>query len=528
MPSLDTVLNSGTLLRAAHGKVGTGVGVPQPLPEPNPASEKDDELKPIWHYQMDFMSNSGRPDRISNLTCRVRDMGFMKMPVCESIDWSAVSITARGSTFDLPLTSQFMVLSEYLDKGRVPDSGTGFWQLEMNLDQSFQNVFCYDLGPPETCTQPSPVKKEIHENANFMPDPDRPAMPVDGVCGTACTITLPNLYVVVVVSLVCCKEKNNFEPGGVLGAGRLYPLVQVMSNHPVEKLIAKVKLKRPSTLPRGHENMDGEEMLPELGSIFFADLNGSSVPVTWTETFSHYLLEPPVGSSYVMVDPAKPARTISGAVANAGARLAVQLPPMDQVVEKPVDLQKVAGQGEFDNLHTAPRMRAPKKIRDAYPGDATLQRIAMAPFCVHDCLHTHMRWGTGSSAKHVLGWDGFTPYRKAGAPLVPPNQKITITLLSPSEFIYTAEILPPGGAATVTAGQWQIVNHHGSAYALAVRIAGKAAKLALFALLQKIGEQQFADEGGTWAMFYWHLRYAKGFSHTVERVKVLDMTKARS
>ncbi|WP_266158036.1 hypothetical protein [Dyella silvatica] len=523
MPNLDDVLNSGTLLRAAHGHTGTGVGVSSPLPEPDPSAQQDNALKSIWHYQLDFMSNSAQLAHISNLSCRVRGMNFMNMPVCESIDWGPVSVSARGNTIEVPLTAPFLVLSEYLQSGHVPDSSAGFWQLEMNTDLSFQNVFCYDLGPAEASSPPAPVADNIYNSPGFMPDPAKPSMPVDAVCGTVCTINLPNLYIVVVVSLVCGKERNNFEPGGVLGAGRIYPLIQVMANQPLDNIVAEIKLKRPKSIPPGHSKMGKEDMLPPIGPEFFADINNSAMPpTTWDTTFSHYTVEPALGD-YVMVDPAKAARTISGAVAKGKVNALTPWGP-DTQSSQPFDIEKLAGQGEFDSLHLAPRMLAPAKVLSAYPNDPTLKEIAMAPFCVHDCMHTHVRWGNSFvTPKHVKGWDGFTPYQKAGAPLVPPNQKITFTLLSHSEFRYAAQI-----ASNITAGMWQIVNHHGSAYALAVYPAGEAIKFGLPVLILKIyGETMFNDEDDTWAMFYWHLRYSRGANHTLERVQVMDLAKAR-
>jgi hypothetical protein len=270
-------------------------------------------------------------------------------------------------------------------------------------------------------------------------------------------------------------------------------------------------------------------MTRAICSGLYADLNNTiGPPTTWTETFSHYWIDPAAGD-YVVVDPAKPARTISGAVLNQGARLAIPILGQDQVVSSPADIAKLAGQGEFDNLHIAPKMIAPKEVLANNPGDATLTAIAMAPFCVHDCMHTHVRWGNGSFAqpKHIQGWDGFKPYSKIGAPLVPPNQKITLTLVSPVEFVYKAEVTPTA-QLPIKPGQWQIVNHHGSAYAVNIGIKGKTAKLGVGVLLRNAGEIDFADEHGTWAMFYWHLRFARGLSHVMERVKVIDMTKARS
>ncbi|MEO8777135.1 MAG: hypothetical protein ABI389_00505 [Rhodanobacter sp.] len=529
MPSLDDILNSGTLLRMGNGSKPTGVGVAQPMPAADPAKDSHDENKEIWHFKQDFLTNSAQLDHISELTCKVNSMSFMEMTVCDSIDWGPVDIDVRGNTVNLPLTTQFMVLSEYLDGGIVPAASTGFWQLEANLDKSFQNVFCYDLGPPATSGTPQTVDQKIYESGNFMPEPVSSHLPVDAEVGTICTIALSNLYVVVVVSLVTCMERNDFEPGGVLGAGRLYPLIQVMANQKLDKIVGKVRIKRPASLPPGHQKMNGEEMTKDIGAIFFADLNNTSgIPITWRETFSHYWTDPTPGA-FVMTDPAKGRRSITGAV--VGNRVFTDVPPMkiqDRTYVDLIDFEKLEGQGEFDNLHLAPKMNAPASTRASFPNDTTLVNIAMAPFCIHDCLHTHTRWGNGSFAqpRHIWGWDGFTPYARIGAPLLPPNQKVTINLVNSHEFVYQAEVIPNAKFA-IDGGQWQIIYHHGSAYALSIGLAGILAKNGLGALLAAGGEQIISGHG-SWAMFYWKLRYARGVSTILERVEVLDMAKARS
>jgi hypothetical protein len=208
----------------------------------------------------------------------------------------------------------------------------------------------------------------------------------------------------------------------------------------------------------------------------------------------------------------------------------------------------VAGQGAFDNLHLAPRMLAPQAVRDASPGDQRLKEVAMAPFCVHDCLHLHWRWAQWYVNEHTYGWDGDTPYRKAGAPMVPPNQRVSIRVCDPHTAEYHVRMRSP------KAGAWQVIMHHGFAYALSVRFAGKAGKAVFPAFLEpsrptewglhavrngriwnwltrqglKIvvarvfdedawpGESELAD---SWAMFYLHMRYARKGGVCEERLR---------
>lgn len=527
MPSLDDILNSGTLLRAAHGNKPTGMEPPSALPDADP-SASDEEDKQIWHFSHNF---ANQLNRINRLTCKVQSMNFMAMTVCDDVLWGPIQIDIHGNTVDLPLTRQFLALSEYLDGGFVAAGTNSLWPLEARIDKGFQHVFCYDLGPPGTSSTPQQVNTSIFQDKNFMPNPVDSHLPVDGTVGkdSICTIALANLYIVVVVSMVCCKLRYDFEPGGILGAGRMYPLIYTMSNQSLDKINAEIRINRPATLPPGHDMMDGEEMNHEISAEFFGDLNNTSgLPVTWKETFSHYWIDPPPGP-YVMIDPAKPKRTISDAVVNN--RIFTDVPPMkiqDRIYTDLLDFEKLSSQGEFDNLHLAPKMKAPAATRASFPNDSSLLNIAMAPFCIHDCLHTHTRWGNGSFAQpdHIKGWEGFKPYTKIGAPLVPPNQKITFDMLNSHAFKYKCEIKPTGNIH-VDGGQWQIVFHHGSAYALDISSKGKAAKQLLAAGLAAGGEQIISGHG-SWAMFYYMLRYGRGVSHVVERVQVIDMTKARS
>jgi len=179
-------------------------------------------------------------------------------------------------------------------------------------------------------------------------------------------------------------------------------------------------------------------------------------------------------------------------------------------------------QGEFDNLHIAPRMVAPLPVLKAYPAEPSFKRIAMAPFCVHDCLHTHWRWGSANTDKQSLGWQGMQPFARAGAPLVPFNQKIIVELAAPNSFRYRAEVHAP-----IQGGQWQVIFHHGSAYALTINKLGKLAKLGQFGLLTLGGEAPIERSGSNWAMFYWHLRYRHDLAGFQERIKVTNLAKAR-
>lgn len=221
------------------------------------------------------------------------------------------------------------------------------------------------------------------------------------------------------------------------------------------------------------------------------------------------------------------------------------------------NMYKLPGQGIFDNIHLAPKMA------DPYANATAISRgfgnVSMAPFCVHDCMHTHWRWLVdpttvglvARAATYVMseesvgqwnyGWNSEgKPYSQAGATMVPPDQMVTIRVQqsggspSPNGYKYLADALDP------KAGHTSIFFHHGSAYSAAVSSASNF----VAALNQPdieasldpgVEERNTASGMGgfgsfttkvpayvTWARFYWHLRF--GFEKGVvrERVQVLD------
>jgi hypothetical protein len=183
-------------------------------------------------------------------------------------------------------------------------------------------------------------------------------------------------------------------------------------------------------------------------------------------------------------------------------------------------IHKLGRQGEFDNLHLAPKMVAPAEVIRRNPGMAsTLREIAMAPFCIHDCFHTHFRWGSAATNKSACGWSGTAmdpgePNQIAGVPLVPPNQDVSVTLLSPSGYRYTARIQKP------TAGTWQPIFHHGSAYAIHIaRMTRALLRVTLEALKADFLGDRLQE---SWALLYWSLRYTPVGSGAIERLQYSD------
>jgi hypothetical protein len=181
------------------------------------------------------------------------------------------------------------------------------------------------------------------------------------------------------------------------------------------------------------------------------------------------------------------------------------------------DVHKLARQGEFDSVHIAPKMIASPSVVEKHPHLAeTLRNIAMAPFCIHDCLHTHWRWYDGFRPKKwTAGWSGTAenpgdPYAEPNAPQVPPNQQVRMTLIgqcgTPQGYKYDAVARNP------QAGKWQVIFHHGAAYALdtSAFLGGVLPKAMQAFLMQMEGGGLVPGDWfqPRWSLFYWHLRYA--------------------
>jgi hypothetical protein len=310
------------------------------------------------------------------------------------------------------------------------------------------------------------------------------------------------LRIIVCVTFVCCFPRRDFDPQGVVTASRFYPLFHILTNQELGALDARITVQRPDRV------MEMPDMTTQVSAALFADRNADSrlspIPA-WDRIFDYYDTSPRAGISFIAVK-------ADGANARPRHQSSLRrriLPTGSPGVfsREETEVRKVARQAEFDNLHLAPRMlyRAPK-YPHAEIGDAV--EVTMAPVCQHDCLHTHWRWGEGYDQLHALGWSDNEPYSVAGAPLVPKNQEIRMTLLPGSPgFHYDATLRP------VEAGKMHVVYHHGSAYAVGLGVV----------------VDWLTDNAIAWPRFYYMLRYldpAQTGADGVERI-VFDLDALR-
>ncbi len=238
----------------------------------------------------------------------------------------------------------------------------------------------------------------------------------------------------------------------------------------------------------------------------------------WDNLFAYYKVTSATGSYVMIYRRTGPPKQL-GWGDSQSMRQPASVPPH----AKPENLKKFPGQGSYDNLHLAapmfidPPPFLPANQQTNVKFAPTFKDIHMAPFCVHDCLHTHWRWlgntdslGAPITNPQQWGWslEG-KPYSILGAPMVPPNQEVTMTV-NPAGFHYSADI------ADVPACAWQVVMHHGSGFSVAPNPEKDIEKIksdiigwVLTGSIPGIGRREAKIAGSTaWPLFYWRLRFA--------------------
>jgi hypothetical protein len=599
MPTLKDLLGKTMLFTAAKAAGvdpwSTKVGKDDPVncPAPSFNASTDPQLQAIWQWVHD----PSAPAKITGLTAEVHPLrgdgspvpgsSPMTMAVCDRIEALKVSVTLNkgDAAVDLPLTKDFVVAKCFLQSGSVQASGSsatapGWWRLQSQVDASILVVFAYELVPGEFTSTPKAVPLSTLEEATFpapavgKDDPDFIEVPTgpdagvnsnvpQSISGTAgapqtlentVTVVPMATWIIVCFSVTTCKLRPDFEPGGVLGAGRVYPHVMVNSTRGLAAVETTLAVDRPAKSAMKHD----PEMMDDIKPLFVTDTNEehdlfnvlslSAIPPAlplWSNFFDYWDTDPPQGTEFEMVAPSRSSkRTVSGAIQRERNPLPLRSFGAG-IYESSSDFKKFPSQGAYDNLHIAPRMQFVSNR-----GNPTISPIAMAPFCIHDCFHTHVRWGNPGGAFPGMpistkGFRGRIPYQDEAAVLVPASQQVFIKLTSSGSAvgfeyraIQTGSILP---------STWTVFYHHGSAYALEVSSPGlvSAARFAVgevalsmdepFTKLSVVGRSAnkvFVDVDPltSWAAFYQRLHFTgDNKSNTwLPRVKINDLAKCRN
>ena len=570
MPSFETILGDTMLAAAAFGDTG-GFNIAaelipdQDLNPPKPTGELSKfgggrgiidatiegidvakeqmriEKAKLWHWEY----ASGQVREIRNVTCRARAMGGMAATVCDKIVFHELRVKFTGQPERVvPLESRYEIGRKFLPKGKIPAATSGRWQLPARVDASFMNVLAYQL--ESTGWEPLTMQDLIDLGEDAMPTGnlvDYLEFKFGGNDVVTGTVAKPRL--VVVLSLVCCKERNDCEPSESLAAARIYPQMMVMANVNIEFVEGTIEMWRPPTSPHAHHH---PEMMGEIESLVFTDTNQDHtvhlLPVPrWDEIFDYYHLDPHgLLAARSMIPETAPEGTLPNEacfvshktggrdVEDAVWRFREKFEGEPGMTKSDLEgtfytgvqtIKKLQGQAEFDNIHLAPHMRVAFETHKTVIGGRKKEKfehIVMAPFCVHDCLHTHLRWGDVklppllSMPKSNKGWFGDQPYAMVGAPLVPGNQSVYISLPEKHAFRYRAV------AHQVFAGAWTVFNHHGSYYATGewpgtANMALEGAKFLIDLAVE--GDEPWTDDdwgempspAESWAALYWRLRY---------------------
>jgi hypothetical protein len=172
------------------------------------------------------------------------------------------------------------------------------------------------------------------------------------------------------------------------------------------------------------------------------------------------------------------------------------------------DIVKMARQGQFDNVHIAPRMKLTMDLEDGRGPILVDDDIVMLNMCLHDCCHMHVRWSTFLTDPIIAGWKDGKPNAEPGAPAVPENQTVFASFPNEHSLRYRAV------AESVGAGDLTVVCHHGLAYAVDLW-PGPAAAVKAASLHEGIGAAAalfkepfwYGTANDEWSLFYFRIRY---------------------
>jgi hypothetical protein len=536
---------------------------------------------------------------VVNVTCRVRDDKWNRYQVLDRLEWGFADVQAPVSAgdvvhgvgsfskhvrvklngrgrLDLPLTDEFRLTTVVTFGAKTVPGDHPMWPITAVHDWGFLHVFAYDIDPdpdgkfsaiPQSdvtefrtiCDRINDAELHSVEKAkdvifqdNVWTAPIAASAAPSGAAPSVVPLVTTGTRVVVVCSLVVCRERDDYQPGDPMGVGRLLPHVMVISTHDLEAVEAGVRFQRPQfTRILDGKTCGCDEMLFSIGSMLVTDSNADNMVISnplnsgplvfMANLFNYYMIdphfEPDLQDKAIQVvhaesDSSRNVERHTDAVSrncsDVTSRTITHVPRNIKVV------RKVRRQGAFDNIHVSPKMVVTPPLREAkfsgiaggQGGTATftdlktwkMDEVAMAPFCAHDCFHMHWRWSDNVNIEPATwGFDQGQPCKSVGRVMVPENQAVFIVMSStPGKVSYLAK------AEKVPADEWQIVCHHGAGYGLSVGFLvnrGKEAQrfLAGTAFVgpahtfpqpaDKPDRRRAEVEWDDWALFYWVNRF---------------------
>jgi hypothetical protein len=568
-------------LRQYLRPIGKTADFTVPAP-PLPATSTSISARRVWS----FAHSASQLTKITNVTCRSRETGYKTHKVLNELRFGLdtgtngtmqdrISIEPAFSTsrIDLPLESRFLHSKWIVTGGWMPNGAHRLWPLEMYLDYGMVLAFTYQLaggdvlpyvprtddageaaleemlaGDPSDAASDRWVSRA--RSGDFMPTSGATGSHTSGRVGETVEVAASLRRVLVVLSFAVFRERNDFEPGGIVGMFKLSPNIMVRTTEELQRVKTSIKIDRP---PRTTQLDSGDGTVAasccgsyaDISSLLVADSNenpygpNDGFKPFWSGIFSAYEIDPDSrlgGQRLKMVDTSKSSRrTVTG----CGTRDLVGSP------ETLSDIEKMPRQGEFDNIHLAPRLRLDAcELEVLTPGliggpshrrvpinaaRMKLDPVVMAPFCSHDCFHMHWRWSSQDTSAWVLGWGSAGPNTEPGVPMVAPNQDVEVVFHSPHTITYHTEAKQRAihtsrstSIANIAPLDWTISMHHGAAYASGIVDWRDRTGEWLLAQLGNIRsgvsslweQYLFVDASGRYinlrdkpALLYWLLRY---------------------
>lgn len=529
MPSLQDLLDQTMLFSAARGKNLPVAEVPldgpfrSPRPNPvtaekvgHPLSEDTVRKNPIWQFSWD----PANPGTFTKVQIFSRGMGMdygMAATAFDKIEFRQLSVLREtGATVDLLLDPDHMLGAWWLRQGHVGPASSGLWQLDARTDCSLLVVFGYKLD----CEKALPLSMEEVEvlGDTLIPAADLGPRQLDVVAGpnSQYWVCVGPVRYIVAIELVLCKEHNDFVPGGFVGFARAHPHAFFWSNEPTQRFEANIILQRPK-----HAMSHGDAMGTEHKALLVTDTNcehdptaifGLPIPTT-DRLYDYYDTEPverlaarkkgeydhPLQKSFefTLADSRFPKK---------GRVIPDAIKRKSPLVAAGSDCGKEPRQGQFDNVHLAPRM---KLVMTSVTGRRTVyEDVVMLNTCLHDCTHMHVRWAAFLKDKILKGWKDGRPFVESGAPLVPDNQVIFGSLPNAHTLRYRAV------SEKDEAGKCVVIFHHGLAYAVdqwpgeAVAANILLMRNSIKLLAAQFQEPWYSDVANDeWALFYWRVRF---------------------
>ena len=185
--------------------------------KPNDKTEAEDAA--IWG---DSVPAIGGGVHLPIWICRVKSMDYMNMGVSDSIDWGPVTFTSEHTSgpVTLPLETEFLWKSRILSAGTITGDDK-YWKLYAKPiiagnSSSLMNSGTLKHGEARTDGEDGPPGIFTEKLGKTEPCFSVSAGTRNG------TLRVSPLRIMVVVTLVCCKLRDDFDPGGALEQGCIH------------------------------------------------------------------------------------------------------------------------------------------------------------------------------------------------------------------------------------------------------------------------------------------------------------------